>query len=100
MRRPSNVVELRPQVGPSCPDPTCGALASMTKTTRDGAVVSSGPIVERSPDVVHAARLRLAALLAIGLGVALFVHALVDGGFEVSVPVQSVEEDDAPRGDR
>lgn len=70
----------------------------VAKLTRDGHVVSTGPV--RKP-------LSVASLVARDTGMILFVAgcvtvvvALAAGdGFEVSVPVQSVEEDDAPRGD-
>lgn len=42
MRARGNVVQLRPSVGRSCPDPTCGA--PMTRETRDGDVVLVGGV--------------------------------------------------------
>lgn len=71
----------------------------MARSDRYGRPQLLNPHVERDADVVLVARLRFAAMLAIGLGVALWVDALLDGGFQTSVPVQSVEDDDAPRGE-
>lgn len=86
----------------SCESDYLADREKLTHATRAGLFVvrtPGTPLVERTPDAVFAARLRLAALFAIGIAVCLGVHALVGGGFEVSVPAQSVEEDDAPRGD-
>jgi hypothetical protein len=56
MRAPANVIQLRPRVGSSCPDPTCGA--PLTRETRDGVKVVVGPVrSERDP---LSFRLRLA----------------------------------------
>jgi hypothetical protein len=43
----------------------------MLRETRDGHLVSRGPLVETSPDVVLSARLRLAACFAVAIGLSL-----------------------------
>lgn len=56
---------------------TSGQRGGLVRETRDGHLVTRGPIIESSPDVVMLARLRLAAILLTTLGLSLGVDALV-----------------------
>lgn len=68
------------------------------RTERTGRVTIASPLT-RGQSISRVITDICIGLAIIG-AILVVVGIVAGGGFEVSVPVQSVEEDDAPRGDR